>query len=148
MDGVLADFDSEPNAKERYETENLFFYKLKPLPLVKVLSKMLENQDLAKRIYILTASPNILADLDKIAWLYKHLPKIKAQHIITVRNGNDKARYATGNLLIDDYTNNLIHWELYDGIGVKYLNGRNGKKNVWNGIKINEKTLDKLIALL
>lgn len=135
MDGVLADFNSEPNAIERFSKEAGFFQKLAPTKLVAAINTQLayNNSD----VYILTASPNVRADIDKTLWLYEHMPNLNPEHIIIVRNGKDKAKYAKGNILIDDYSDNLLYWEAQGGVGVKCINGWNGK-----GIKWKKETLD------
>lgn len=123
MDGVLADFDSQPNALQRFSSEPQFFRSLEPTPLARRLA--FTNWS---NVYILSASPNEQADMDKRAWIAEHLPNIKPNNIILVRNGADKARYAgPGQILIDDYTDNLIEWHKQGGLAVKALNGRNGK---------------------
>ena len=134
MDGVLADFNSEPNAIKRFSKEVGFFQKLKPTKLVSILNKQVAYDS---NIYILSASPNVRADIDKMLWLYEHMPNLNPNNVIFVRNGNDKAKYAKGNILIDDYSNNLMEWEAKGGVGVKCLNGWNGK-----GIKWKKETLD------
>lgn len=140
MDGVLADFDGQPNALERFITEEGFFQKLEPTPLVKQLNELLAINN--ENVYILSASPTLRADLDKVLWVYEHLPNFKPENIITVRGGagadERKAQYANSDsILFDDYTNNLIVWENSGGKGIKVLNGRNGK-----GLKWTKETLD------
>lgn len=140
MDGVLADFDGQPNALERFITEEGFFQKLEPTPLVKQLNELLAINN--ENVYILSASPTLRADLDKVLWVYEHLPNFKPENIITVRGGagadQRKAQYANSDsILFDDYTNNLIVWENSGGKGIKVLNGRNGK-----GLKWTKETLD------
>ena len=74
MDGVIADFNNEPKALERFTTENGFFRDLK------VMNKWAVNQLLAMEninVFILSASPNKQADKDKMAFLKYHFPKIK-----------------------------------------------------------------------
>lgn len=135
MDGVLADFNAQPNAIERFSTEAGFFQTLKPTTLCSLLNNALSvnNED----VYILSASPNNRADIDKMFWIYEHLPNIKADNVIFVRNGKDKAQYAKDSILIDDYSDNLLYWEALGGKGIKCLNGYNGK-----GIKWTKETLD------
>lgn len=122
MDGVLANFTEEKNALERYDKEPSFFYNLKPTSLVFELQKINHAN-----IYILTASPNKQADNDKKAWIKKHLPLVKDDNIIIVRHGKDKAVHAKGNLLFDDYTENLIEWKNNGGIPIKVVNRFNNK---------------------
>jgi 5'(3')-deoxyribonucleotidase len=141
MDGVLADFDGQPNALGRFMKEPNFFLHLEPLPFVKILNKQLaEDEEARENTYILSASPNHMGDQAKMDWLKIHLPNIKQENIILVRGGIgnkaavEKGRYAKGgNLLIDDYTGNLKHWESKGGVGIKFLNGRNNKKKQWKG---------------
>lgn len=134
MDGVLADFEGQPNALERFEVEAGFFATLKPTPFVKQLQKRLEVDN--KDVYILSASPNEQADISKILWLYEHLPSLKTENIILVRSGVEKAKYAKGNTLYDDYTSNLTEWTKNGGLGVKVINGKNGKGGKWKGMRL------------
>lgn len=130
MDGVLADFDGQPNALERFKTEAGFFQKLKPTILVSMLNNLLAENN--ENIYILSASPNKRADIDKAMWIFEHLPNMKAENMIFVRSGEAKAKYAKGNTLIDDFSDNLLFWEAKGGKGIKCLNGRNGKGIKWH----------------
>lgn len=111
MDGVLANFDRERNAVERFRVEKGFFYKLKPFKNnVKSLRKQIkENKN---QIFILTASPNEQADGDKIKWLEKYVPEMKKENIICIRNGQRKVDYMKTNkgVLFDDYHLNLEQW--------------------------------------
>lgn len=134
MDGVLADFMGEKNAMERFENEIGFFATLKPTKLVAPLNKMLKNNN--KDYYILSASPNLETDIAKTLWLYDNLPNMKVENIVFVRSGQEKAEYAKGNTLYDDYTSNLNFWEANGGIGIKVLNGINGKKGTWKGMTL------------
>jgi len=140
MDGVLADFDGQPNALERFMKEPDFFLHLAPLPFAKQLNEQLANDyDARETTYILSASPNHMGDQAKRRWLKAYLPNLKDENIILVRGGlwdkasREKAKYAKGNILIDDYTKNLEVWEKQGGVGIKMLNGRNGKKKQWKG---------------
>ena len=140
MDGVLADFEGQPNAMQRFITEEGFFQKLQPTPLVSKLNELLKENN--ENVYILSASPNLRADTDKMFWIYENLPNIKLENVIIVRGGagadERKAQYANSeSILFDDYSNNLITWESFGGIGVKVVNGNNGK-----GIKWKKERLD------
>ena len=120
MDGVLARFEQEPNALERFEKEKDFFEKLAPTKLTLKL-KDVELKD----TYILTSSPHAEADNSKRKWIKKYLPQL-ADKVITVRSGKEKSNYAKGNILVDDFTENLEYWNSKGGTGVKALNGING----------------------
>lgn len=134
MDGVLADFNGEPNSLERFVNEKGFFQLLKETPLCKKLNEALKDNN--ENVYILSASPNDRADIDKAFWLFEHLPNIKAENIIFVRSGKEKAQYAKGNLLFDDYSDNLLEWEKFGGFGVKVVSGKR------NNVKWCKDTLD------
>ena len=107
MDGVLADFNAEPNAVERFQTEAGFFYKLRPIKNnVKAIRKLIAD---GFEVNILSASPNMMADGNKIKWLNKYLPMIKAENIIIMRNGENKADYVKADgkiILFDDWGKN------------------------------------------
>ena len=90
MDGVLADFNKEHRAVERFAKEEGFFTKLETTKLAQRLAKTINNID-TTNWHILTASPHEQADKDKIDWLKKHLPEL-AHKVIIVRCGNDKAK--------------------------------------------------------
>lgn len=133
MDGVLADFNGQPNAMGRFITEKGFFLKLKPLPFAAKLNKALESPVIKESVYILSASPTKRGDEEKIKWLEKHIPNLKPQNIIIVRGGDKKKHYASANrILVDDYSGNIKEWTENGGVGVKFLNGTNGKSGTKN----------------
>ena len=123
MDGVLANFEKENNAKNRYATEKGFFANLEPLSEnVEAIKKLLE---LGYNVKVLSASPNKNADRDKFTWLMKYLPNLTVANVIFCRNGENKAYYAkdiTNALLIDDYSKNLIEWKTLGGKVLKVVN--------------------------
>ena len=109
MDGVIADFEGQKNALERFKTEKGFFKQLAPIN--KEGFKALLN-DPHINLFILSASPNKQADRDKIEWLKYHYPQIKKDHIIIMRVGQNKAdimKTETG-ILLDDYGKNCREW--------------------------------------
>lgn len=111
MDGVLADFNNEPNALERFTTEKGFFKTLQPIARnLDTIKKVAKNPNV--EIYILSASPTPQADYDKIAWLKKFLPEIPRHHIILMRNGRNKLDYikTKQGFLLDDYGKNCDKW--------------------------------------
>ena len=111
MDGVLADFNAEINAVERFDKEKGFFKKLKPLEKnVKALRELIVNVNC--NVYILSASPNARADKDKIAWLKIYVPEMVRENIIIVRNNVKKVDYmrTEKGILLDDYGKNINEW--------------------------------------
>lgn len=119
MDGVVADFNNEPNAVERFRVEKGFFFKLKPIEVnVKAVKELARYNE----VYILTASPNPRADKDKVKWLKKYMPFIAKENIIICRNGERKVDFMKSDLgiLLDDYGKNLQEWGCKRGnIGYK-----------------------------
>lgn len=119
MDGVVADFNAEPNAVERFRVEKGFFFKLKPIEInVKAVKELARYNE----VYILTASPNPRADKDKIKWLKKYMPFIAKENIIICRNGERKVDFMKSDygILLDDYSVNLQEWTFKRGnIGYK-----------------------------
>lgn len=118
MDGVLADFNNEVNALERFKQEKGFFKSLKPIVENVVAVQMLINR--GANVYILSASPNLGADNDKRTWLRKYLKGLKSDNIIIIRNGEIKNNYIKNsnsvNILFDDWKGNI---QLWSGIGCK-----------------------------
>ena len=111
MDGVLADFNAEPDGVARFRTEQGFFKRLKVLPKnAKALRKLIA--DGKQNIYILSASPNAAADGDKLAWLRKHKIKLADGNIIFCRNHERKVDHmkTADGILFDDYGKNIREW--------------------------------------
>jgi len=123
MDGVLAQFQEEPNCVERFATEPLFFVGLKPIVHnLQAVRKLIAS---GKKVKVLSASPNANADRDKHYWLDFYLPELKREDRIIVRNSDSKAEYM-GDLgkcvLIDDYSGNLVPVALNGGTAIKVVN--------------------------
>ncbi len=115
MDGVLADFNSEPNAVARFAVEKDFFLNLKPISVnVEFIRNLIAR---GESVHILSASPNARCDADKIKWLKKYLPEMKRRNIVIMRNGQNKHDFIktkTG-ILFDDYGKNCRQWEEHKG---------------------------------
>ena len=111
MDGVLADFNAEPDGVARFRTEKDFFKKLKVLPKnARALRKLIA--DGKHNIFILSSSPNAAADGDKLAWLRKHKIKVADGNIIFCRNHERKVDHmkTADGILFDDYGKNIREW--------------------------------------
>lgn len=109
MDGVIADFNNEPNALQRFDNEKGFFKNLKPMNEWG-FNQLLNNKNI--RLFILSASPNKQADGDKRAFLKKYFPKLKRKQIIFCRCGDNKADFmkTPDGILLDDYGLNCQQW--------------------------------------
>ncbi len=138
MDGVLAWYDPE-TAKKMYNEGH--FENLPPhkgnLTLVKELigDPTLEVYTLSS---LLADSPYIEAEKHK--WLDKYLPELDSAHRILVPEGIDKATYVKEvlpsskyrtNVLLDDYTANLLKWKDHGNLSIKVLNGINNSHGIW-----------------
>lgn len=115
MDGVLADFNAQENAVERFAVEKGFFQQLAPM-YRNVNALRVLNQLKNVKVYILSASPNKRADHDKKIWLKKYLPELDNEQIIIMRNGKKKVDYMRTDegILLDDYSKNLEEWQRYN----------------------------------
>jgi 5'(3')-deoxyribonucleotidase len=111
MDGVIADFNAEHKAVERFKVEKGFFYRLKPISVNAEAVKVLISK--GYDVSILTTSPHDRADKDKMRWLKKHLPQVKK--VIFARPERAKIDYIEPSerakaLLFDDYGRNIKEW--------------------------------------
>ena len=120
MDGVIADFEKEINAVERFKNEKGFFRNLEPMN-VEGFEKLLALNGVVINLYILSASPNKRADKDKIAWLKKYYPSMKRKNIIIMRNGKNKSDYmkTKNGVLFDDYGKNCREWRERGNVAIK-----------------------------
>ena len=136
MDGTLARFHDEEGWPERMY-EKGFFEVLAPFEdVVKALGDLSRNPDL--EIFILsTVLPTNYCAEEKKTWIKRFLPFIKEENMLFVppthRDGSrfSKAdffsRVERTDVLLDDYSLNLVEWETAGGTGIKLLNNINGK---------------------
>lgn len=112
MDGVIADFNAEDNAVERFATEKGFFNGLMPMNC-DGMERLIKADGKRINLFILSASPNKRADKDKRKWLKRFYPQIKRRNIIIMRCGKNKAHYmkTADGILLDDYGKNCKEWE-------------------------------------
>ena len=153
MDGTLAKFNSKKNALERFDKEKDFFTNLKPFVNINTINQLVENNIV--EIFIISASPNEQADIDKLKWINTYLPKVKKQNICFCRIGQNKAKIIKDKLnieidnncyLLDDYTKNLIEWNNCKGVGIKRLTSlADNSRKIWKGLSI--KNLNQLTTL-
>lgn len=155
MDGVLADFErgiNEGTGDINQMFEKNFFRKLEPmeediagkierlqeLTKVKILSKAcVERND--KRFASQVA--------DKKYWLMRFAPTVKNEDIIIQSTEESKGSIIEEFsdyhcILFDDYSLNLVEWELAGGIGIK--KAKRYKNRSFEQVK----NLEELIVLL
>ena len=140
LDGTLAKFNVK-NALERFDNEVGFFAKLKAYKGIEKINEMAKEEN----VYIISASPNIQADIDKMTWIEKYLPNIPKNHIVLCRCGECKALVLRrlglvidkNCYLLDDYTKNLTEWESVGGVGIKRLTKcADNSTGKWKGLAI------------
>lgn len=152
LDGTLAKFNV-PNALKRFETEKGFFARLGAYKNIETINEMAKNGN----VYVISASPNMYADIDKMAWIRKYLPNLKRQNVIFCRLGVNKARHIENLLdikidktcmLLDDYTRNLTEWETAGGVGIKRLTSvSDNSRKLWTGLTLKDLAeLESLVA--
>lgn len=139
LDGTLAKFNVR-NALKRFESEKGFFAKLGAYKNIEKINEMAKNGN----VYIISASPNTQADIDKISWICKYLPDLPMENICFCRLGVNKAKEIEKVLeikidkncyLLDDYTKNLTEWESVGGVGIKRLTTvSDNSRKLWKGL--------------
>lgn len=151
LDGTLAKFNV-PNALRRFQTEEGFFARLGAYKGIEHINELCNKYN----IFVISASPNMYADIDKKHWLEKYLPNMKKQNIIFCRLGQNKAHIIYERLdikidrtclLLDDYTKNLEQWQEYGGIGIKRLTHcADNSTGKWKGATLKDlKDLEKAV---
>ena len=152
LDGTLARFNVR-NALQRFDNEIGFFTKLLAYKGIEEIDQMAK----AGNVYVISASPNTQADIDKMTWIKKYLPSLKVENVVLCRVGENKAKVIENKLnikvdkncvLLDDYTKNLTEWETVGGVGIKRLTSvADNSRKIWKGLEIKDlKELGKIIA--
>lgn len=135
MDGTIAEWQYGTPIEELYEAE--YFFGLSPYFNVLNAVKLLIRKNSNIEFFVLTAyfHDHKTARKEKNQWLDKWLPEIDEMHRIFVPCGEKKSDCVPygirqTDILIDDHTPNLLAW---NGLGIKVLNGGNGKNGRWAG---------------
>lgn len=141
LDGTVAKFNVK-NALKRFDNEVGFFAKLGAYVGIEVINAIAKSGC----IYVISASPNVQADNDKMIWLKKYLPNIKNENITICRVGENKAQVIENKYnikidkscyLLDDYTKNLIEWEQAGGVGIKRITSvADNSTGKWQGLQL------------
>lgn len=147
LDGTVAKFNVK-NALKRFDNEVGFFAKLGAYKGIEVLDQLAKTN----QVFVISASPNEQADLDKMVWLQKYLPNIRVENITLCRIGENKAQIIKSKYnididnncyLLDDYTKNLVEWVACGGVGIKRLTSvADNSTGKWKGA-----TLKNLVEL-
>ena len=147
MDGVIADWDNEASFEDtfrpRYFLDRTVAWKVREL--VNLLIEKGYPVAFLSAVYMEGTARD-----DKDTWLnrlgFKDVPKFFVPY------GDTKAHYVQAspkNILIDDFTKNLIEWEEAGFTGIKYYNQFNGTRHQWNGYSISHKmSVDKMATIV
>lgn len=141
MDGTLAEWKNIKSSNELYQKG--YYQSLKPNNYILEETKKLIRE--GKDIYILSSvlSDSNYALKEKNIWLNKYLPELPTEKRIFVPYGDIKYKYLPSKItsfdyLIDDYTKNLLDWQKAGGTGIKFFNGINHIKGIWQGLLLRE----------
>jgi 5'(3')-deoxyribonucleotidase len=146
-DGTLTEFLPQSSMAPLYEKG--YFRHLPPHVEVVEAVKLLILQYPQIEVFALSAylidSPYALQE--KNEWMDAYLPQMDAAHRIFVPNGADKRAYVheicEDDVLLDDYTKNLLRWQ--PSRGIKLINAINHTKKTWNAAMVH---YDRPAALL
>lgn len=148
MDGVLAKWRQAASISE-IEQKGYFLNLEVELTLVEVVLEMVRQ---GYSVSILSHVVGESAASEKTSWLKRcglgHI------HRTFVPYGEPKTDYIKNedsqkNILLDDYTKNLVKWEEEGNIGVKLYNGVNGNNGTWKGHSVSlEMSFEDIIATL
>ncbi len=142
MDGTVARFHDEVQYLERM-FEKDFFRNLKPFEeACNAISELVRSGNYD--VYILSAAVDgepPYCRTEKAEWIKNNLPGIDSSRVIFTKVGQDKANFIpdgirSTDILLDDYTKNLLEWERAGGIGIKAKNNINCRGlfgEPWNG---------------
>ena len=144
MDNVLTDFGDVRNRPDILEkmSERGFFLNLNPLPFLHEMNKVASL--FPENIFIISACINSpYCKEEKIEWLKKYLPAACKENVIFTETGKKKSLYVSEkyfgskrrkiskyDILIDDYSKNIVDWEKRGGTAIKFRNNfNNGSGN-------------------
>ena len=149
IDGTLNVWESVPNVQRLYEEG--YFLNRPANPAVVEAIRILCNSD-EYEVFSLSAyfPDSEYAIPDKDRWLDAHLSELDSEHRIYVPYGTPKYSVLPGgirptDILLDDYTINLIDWEQH-APAVKLLNGLNHTRKTWRGPKVSSDATPEMIV--
>ena len=138
MDGTLAKWN-DVQFEELFEEG--YYKNLEPnINVVNTVKRLLNHE---QDVYILSAylEESKYAKKEKIEWLQKYIPELNKDKYILLPYGEVKTNYIEGkigkdDILLDDYTKNLLEWEKEGGFAIKLRNGINHNKGIWKGMTV------------
>ena len=145
MDGVLAKW-KQVSVEKTFEDGYFLSVELEE----KVRELMFDLLDKGYEVNLLTAAyTEGTAKADKRTWIAIHgLTHIPCIFVPYGRDKSDFVEKDVTNILIDDFTENLLSWEKAGNIGVKFYNGINGTKGRWTGYSIDHRMSVKQMSVI
>ena len=141
MDGVLAHFNNQIESEEVLYQQG-YFKNLQPQTSVLEAVNMMINC-YPEQCYILTAAvESPYAIPEKKEWLSTYVTSnLIEDHILFTKCGEPKSLYIekgvrSYDILVDDYTKNLVSFVSDGGNGIKVVNGINDTNKSWKGKRI------------
>ena len=150
LDGTLASFEFVSPSR-LYEKG--YFLNLEPNRVLIRALKDLHAKNI--EIYILSSymTDSRYALDEKQEWCDRNVPFIDRDHRLFAPCGISKADFicdmkgevlSEEEILLDDYTKQLVAWSENGGTGIKYLNGINGISGTWKKMAVSNEELDIL----
>jgi len=142
MDGVMAKWTTDDIPRRKLFTQKFFKELLPDENVIGAIKYIVRNRPDVE-VHVRSAVLHEGVIKAKESWLDKYLPEIKKEnrHFNFVWQSKSECLDNTTNpadfILVDDYTKNLIEWKNKGGVGIKYLNGRNGTHGKWQGDRVN-----------
>lgn len=136
MDGVLAEF--KPEAKMDDLLSDGYYRNLKPLQKnIDALNYLVEK---GAEVFILSKVLSDKARKEKDDWLDAYQVNIPKSKRLYVEIDEDKSDYiadlTADDILLDDFSSNLIEWTNAGGTAIKILNDWNGSGEKFKGKRI------------
>lgn len=144
MDGTLAEWRTNARPEDLFKKG--YFRTLRPMKEMVDAAERLSQMKDEYQIFVLSAywQNAVHALPEKKAWCDEHLPFIPEANRLFVPDGITKPGYVTQNtgepvcasdILVDDYSKNLIEWQAAGGTAIKCLNGTNDRSGRFTGIR-------------
>ena len=135
IDGTIAEFDKTASI-EKVASPGYFRSVVAMKKVIEMINLLSQRDD----VEVYTSSSVFQDDhsiADKTYWLSKWVKDIPPERQIYCPYGSPKSSIIQNkkdsDILIDDFTDNLLEWH---GVGVKMYNGINGTKGRWNGFSL------------
>jgi len=136
MDDTIVDFgaDRHKNDVKQVILEKGFYAGLGPLPFLDEVNKLASV--VPENVHIISACVETDYCIpEKIQWLKTYLPAADKDNVIFTNIGENKAekvakknkykRLSKYDILVDDYSQNIMEWESYGGTAIKFQNSFN-----------------------